>query len=97
MLPAIDVIEISTGKHTLSWQYDPWLRQFSTRFTCRATTGENQTSDISTLESTVRVYVQMLENDHRNDEINSHSTSFGESSSPVQLKQGNVDVYGISL
>ena len=75
------------------WDYDPWLRQFSTWFTCRATNGENSTNKFVNFESSVKVLVQIPPNTYGESSINSFSPGFPKSAIPVQLGQGNLTFF----
>ena len=96
MVPIIDGTAMSTRKHTSSWQYDPWLRQFSTWFTCRATTGENTTREISVLESNVRVNVKLSNQDDETDDTNPYPISFAQSSKSLPSEKGKPNVFQIT-
>ena len=72
------------------WEYDPWLRQFSTWFTCRATNAGNSTKDVVKLESGVKLIVQLSSNPYGDNGLTSYSRGFAKSSAPAQLGQGTL-------
>ena len=68
-----------------NWLYDPWLRQFSTWFTCRAMNGRNGSAP---LESSVQVYASVSADIYDKNGLNPYAREFFQSSPPVKMGQG---------
>ena len=84
ILPVVRATSFTRNKQ--NWQYDPWLRQFSTWFTCKATNGRNGTAP---LETSVQVHASVSADIYDNNGLNPYAGEFFQSSPPVQMGQGN--------
>ena len=87
ILPSIGTASFSKNKQ--NWQYDPWLRQFSTWFICRATNGRNNTSDASILETSIQVHASVSADLYDKNGLNPYAREYFQSSPPVQMGQGS--------
>ena len=72
------------------WKYDPWLRQYSAWFTCRANgRKEYNLPDVVYSETSVRVYAYTSTVSYKEyDGRTSYSNKPSKASRPIQLGQG---------